>query len=272
MSAAERWDSGYLHVMFSALVGHLGVGKKAYRTAIIARCSLYQAARYRYVADASPHLRSSAYDALAGAVEAHARAYSLSSSEAADRWRDVLAVSAVAIGQVPPFPLSPECVRDVGFFADLCATMPAGLQEWPCLSGMWQALALREVFGNPWDQVGRDAVAPYVTAEAQALAASLDDSRGERGGRLERSALLVLADMLEEAGCPSYVTCPTCNGTGFTSNRPPYKCSRCTDAHLKASGVVPHPLLCHLRQGTYHPMGCWAVDLVAGYPLPYVKK
>lgn len=77
------------------------------------------------------------------------------------------------------------------------------------------------------------------------------------GTRLDPVRLLVLADAMEEAGCPAEATCPRCNGTGGVEDDGDgdgWICDR----------TVPHPLLAHLRLPGPHFRGCWAVDLILG--------
>lgn len=76
-------------------------------------------------------------------------------------------------------------------------------------------------------------------------------------GLLDPVRLLVLADALEEAGCPAQADCHWCDGTGHME---PY--SRC--GNCRSTGKVPHPLLAHLRGPGPHAHGCWAIDLLLG--------
>ena len=78
---------------------------------------------------------------------------------------------------------------------------------------------------------------------------------------LSNDRLLVLADALQDAGCPQTFRCPRCDGRGqydeIGPNTLPVTCQSCGgDGHL------PHPLLPHLRSSGPHYVGCWAVDLI----------
>lgn len=66
-------------------------------------------------------------------------------------------------------------------------------------------------------------------------------------GSLDPVRLMVLADCLEEAGCPPAVECPCCQNRS-----------------KKHAGGVPNPLLTHLRSPGPHYRGCWALDLTLG--------
>lgn len=85
-------------------------------------------------------------------------------------------------------------------------------------------------------------------------------------------ALPILADALEEAGCHGEVTCPTCKGTGsVTFWIADGVCPDCPTTvyeseggYWRGSGVVPNPILSHLRGPGPHVRGCHAIDLILG--------
>jgi predicted RNA-binding Zn-ribbon protein involved in translation (DUF1610 family) len=104
-------------------------------------------------------------------------------------------------------------------------------------------------------------------------------------GTLDPHRLAVLADALEEAGCPPKInvsrkvvvgyTCPLCGDAGFWRSGQEFdhmkKCRKrgCGTVWIPEDEHVidvpePHPLLAHLRSGGPHVRGCWAVDLVLG--------
>jgi hypothetical protein len=79
-----------------------------------------------------------------------------------------------------------------------------------------QAAIVRDIFGNPFRPI---CPGPWVTPAAVTIARDINDRR-------DFAALLLLADLLEEAGCPE------------------------------------QSVLDHCRQPGEHVMGCWVVDLV----------
>lgn len=87
-------------------------------------------------------------------------------------------------------------------------------------------------------------------------------------GTLAPDRLAVLADALEEAGCPQEVSeqCSRCDGLGWYQDMGPntftFTCQDC-DGVGRVS-PVPHPLLTHLRSPGPHVRGCWAVDCLLG--------
>lgn len=146
----------------------------------------------------------------------------------------------------------------------------------------FRAAALRDLVGDPWTIIERqhrhrdgspiwsrkrsagpghhiltihdDWLTPLVVNLAQAAFDGVT-----AGTRLDPVRLLVLADAMEEAGCPVEVPCEC----ALTMPRGPGgqtmpTCQRCPD------GFGPHPLLAHLRSPGPHFRGCWAVDLVLG--------
>lgn len=155
------------------------------------------------------------------------------------------------------------------------------------------ASLLRDIVGNPFRPVtlaacncgscvapgrqhhnGPCAVRRLRTPTARAIAQAAYDDRDEATGHLDPLRLAILADALEEAGCPQTIQCHRCDGNGqqFFSLadggivckdgvvRSGWKdCPRCD-----GSSVEPHPLLTHLRSPGPHVRGCWAVDLVLG--------
>ncbi len=136
-----------------------------------------------------------------------------------------------------------------------------------------------EVFGRVWLSAkarGRkDALAQILadewrTADVLRLAQDAYESR-------DFSSLPVLADALEEAGCPAELTCPECRGRGMVSSPPGMEALLLAEEGADASTLsgcwvvcpecreakkVPHPLLAHLRSSNPHVRGCWAVDLL----------
>jgi hypothetical protein len=152
---------------------------------------------------------------------------------------------------------------------------------------------LRDIVGNPFRPVtlaacncgscvapgrqhhnGPCAVRRLRTPTVRNLAQAAYDDRDEATGHLDPLRLAILADALEEAGCPQTIQCHRCDGNGqqFFSLadggivckdgvvRSGWKdCPRCD-----GSSVEPHPLLTHLRSPGPHVRGCWAVDLVLG--------
>lgn len=131
-----------------------------------------------------------------------------------------------------------------------------------------QADMLREVFGEFLDPPAFDR--RWATPDVVALARAAESCR-RPDGLLDPARLAVLADALEEAGCPPEegnaphrllahlrgVACPACGGCGkaLTSvrGRPAFDLARpCHRCH--GAGVRPHPL------------GCWAVRAVTAPP------
>jgi hypothetical protein len=115
--------------------------------------------------------------------------------------------------------------------------------------------------------------APWLTPTALSIARVIYTDR-------DFAALPILADALEDAGCPAEMPCGECGGAGgdvlWVDNksklRPgeavggpydrvpcPWICRACG-----GPGRVPHPLLTHLRSPGPHVRGCWALDLVLG--------
>jgi hypothetical protein len=121
----------------------------------------------------------------------------------------------------------------------------------------------------------------WLTADVLALAEAAYLERAV-DGFLDAARLGVLADALDEAGCPARRTCADCGGGGeacsFVGGR------RVPDAAWRVGspaavepagtagdgkchgcggeGRVPFPVLEHLRSPGPHARGCWAVDLV----------
>lgn len=128
-----------------------------------------------------------------------------------------------------------------------------------------QAALLRCVFGNPW----RPAVLPYQRSDGHGhvpcpwlvwnngtvprLAAAIYAER-------RFADLPILADALEEAGCPAAEVCRRCDGTGrMEKNGSDHRCGDCW-----GDGRVPSPLLAHLRGPGPHCRGCWCLDILLG--------
>ena len=90
----------------------------------------------------------------------------------------------------------------------------------------WQAYFLRDIFGDPFRPVS---LAPaWLTPAVLKLAQAAYDNRHLPSGLLDNTALAILADALEEAGCANA------------------------------------DILSHLRGPGPHVRGCWAVDVILG--------
>jgi len=111
---------------------------------------------------------------------------------------------------------------------------------------------------------------------------------GERtsDGTLDPFRLVLVADALEEAGCPTggelaikKVTagheCPVCGGRGYWRSGVHFdhqmKCSRCDarawdpgEDYVYQEKTPPHPVLANLRSPGPHYRGMWSLDLVLG--------
>ncbi|VTR96252.1 Uncharacterized protein OS=Sorangium cellulosum (strain So ce56) GN=sce5710 PE=4 SV=1 [Gemmata massiliana] len=90
-----------------------------------------------------------------------------------------------------------------------CATRQAALLVWPRLQRKleyrWQASVLRDLFGNPFRPVSFSP--DYRTSTAVALAAQMYEAR-------DFSAMPILADALQDAGCDSADMLDHCRGPG----------------------------------------------------------
>jgi hypothetical protein len=120
---------------------------------------------------------------------------------------------------------------------------------------------------------------PWFTPTVRNLAQAAYDHRDEATGHLDPYRLAILADALEEAGCPGTeqqlvqmgTVCLSCGqqtrqaDEGF---RPEARdCRVCNRIWLSGEHYlwpVLHPILAHLRSPGPHVRGCWAVDLVRG--------
>ncbi len=132
-----------------------------------------------------------------------------------------------------------------------------------------QANLLRCLFGNPFREVRCLCGAPCREIRAGYCAAARPlrtpfvrvIAHGIYRDR-DWGALPILADALEEAGCPAEVACAACGGKGegvYGLEETPWTCDRCG-----ATGRLPNPLLVHLRSDGPHARGCWCVDLILG--------
>jgi hypothetical protein len=112
-----------------------------------------------------------------------------------------------------------------------------------------QASLLREVVGNPFR--------PPIVLDDEWLTPTVLKMARSAYNHHDWDALPVLADALEDAGCP-LEWCPHCG------HRP--KLTRCEYTICVAHNVLldAHPLLHHLRGPGPHVRGCWALDLILG--------
>lgn len=124
----------------------------------------------------------------------------------------------------------------------------------------------------------------WLTPTVLSLARAAYEERQDNG-TLDPVRLAVLADALEEAGCPAeevgevefpaVLSCPDCGDGGFWRAGQEFdhmrKCRRRECGTVWVPGELvrrkvktPHPLLAHLRSPGPHVRGCWALDLVLG--------
>jgi hypothetical protein len=102
----------------------------------------------------------------------------------------------------------------------------------------------------------------------------LDLARATYQDRCPTDMMHILADPLEEVGCPLEVTCPECGGNkGYRSHRRKYlngmvmltnvyewhSCVYCG-----SKGKIVNPIIAHLRGPGPHARGCWVVDAILG--------
>ena len=130
----------------------------------------------------------------------------------------------VAYHAAKPSPDAASCVLHASLLRADSASPPgsasdAGWDEADAAESAAQAALLRDVFGNPFRPVTFEAA--WRTPAAVALASQMYESR-------DFSAMPILADALQEAGCED------------------------------------EQILQHCRGGGLHVRGCWVVDLVLG--------
>jgi hypothetical protein len=201
-----------------------------------------------------------------------------------------------------PFPRLLGDPRGAATAASWCASRDAYdaacgvLRHLP--DGRHQAGILRDIIGNPWRPValppgpaarckcwgystfgkpvpamacpscqGKGTIpgpSPVLTPTVLSLAQAAYEERQE-DGTLDPARLAVLSDALKEAG----LACQQCKGCNGERGHPLYSRDSgesymmpCRDC--EGAGVLPHPVLAHLRSPGPHVRGCWAVDLMLG--------
>jgi hypothetical protein len=129
------------------------------------------------------------------------------------------------------------------------------------LSTLQRCDLLRDVVGSPFRSWQLEIANPVDRAAVIELARAALDNKTVFRCHLDRQRLNILADALEEFGQPTSVVCPVCDGAGVIDKAPQSRtrCKRC-----KLTGVVPHPVIHHLRSYLPHCQECWAVALVLG--------
>jgi hypothetical protein len=142
-----------------------------------------------------------------------------------------------------------------------------------------KARLAREVFGNPFRPVAFDPAWRDPRTVVGLASAIYKD------GTFNAVDMSVLGDMLADQGCPQEVEevrtvvaggrCPRCGDAGFWRSGVHFdhmkKCrvGGCGMVWEPGGGErvrvkVPNPLLGHLRGGSGHVRGCWALDLILG--------
>jgi hypothetical protein len=176
-----------------------------------------------------------------------------------------------------------------------CFWHPAALADgiantYPYSPPAAQAALLRCLVGNPWRPwvvCRRDRCQPvYGSCALDSGHAGQHDARPKRfeAGWLRLrdcavprvaesiyqarrfDALPVLADALEEAGCPAEEACARCGGRGDVALGFPGEVVgwQTCPGPCRGKGRLRNPLLAHLRGPGPHARGCWALDLVLG--------
>lgn len=174
-------------------------------------------------------------------------------------------------------------------------------RRWPDGSEALQADLLRCIVGNPFRPVTlppcrcpgcgwlsqlyvcpnckRVGAHQWLTQTVLGIAQRIYDER-------DWASLPILADALEDAGCPAEVKCPECDGAGVVTVYPDYDslawdmgiekeerhCATCGTPdpqgrrmhHRDGTGRIPNPILAHLRGPGPHARGCHVVDAVLG--------
>lgn len=135
-----------------------------------------------------------------------------------------------------------------------------------------KAALLRDIVGNPFRPVTpfwrtRTPGGPtlligekaYITPQVLTLAEAAYSERLP-DGTLDPLRLAILSDALEEAGLAGE-KCSQCDGTVMQEGDRGgvIACRKCD-----MEGIIPHPLVAHLRSPGPHWRGCWALDLVLG--------
>ncbi len=132
--------------------------------------------------------------------------------------------------------------------------------------------------GPPWPDVQKGKPPVWLTPEVLSLAqATYEERLGD--GTLDPARLAVLSDALEESGADGE-KCEECNGKGGSWFCPGCRgewrgdvgpdCFVCGAPYLtrktcnacRGDGIVPNPLLAHLRSPGKHWRGMWSLDLL----------
>lgn len=187
---------------------------------------------------------------------------------------------AILSGELRVSPLAPyPSLRKLRLFAEACerqcpcnaappgysphawASLPEAVAGCPC-TRTWRAALLRCLIGKPFRPVPslanyHEFTVEWRKREITAIARTIYDER--RFGDLP-----ILADALEEAGCPPDEKCPACYGSGRTIWQADTPRPDTPHALCGGTGRLPNPLLAHLRGPGPHARGCWALDLVLG--------
>lgn len=146
------------------------------------------------------------------------------------------------------------------------------------------AAPLRDIVGNPfrraeplyrlaklddsgWSGLKKVPAVPWLTRDVLSLAQAAYAERLE-DGTLDPVRLAILADAVEEAGCPPEVVTES---TEEYCDAFMYGCEEfdamdaCTHKRTRTVTVkTPHPLLEHLRSPGPHVRGCWVIDTILG--------
>jgi len=134
-----------------------------------------------------------------------------------------------------------------------------------------QAALLRDIVGDPSRPVAA-VPSPWRTPQVLSLAQAAYEERPGEDGALDPFRLALLADALEEAGCPPFVPCDECKGSGSVNlGLADAICGKCYDyfcddtgGYWRGKGLTENPILAHLRSPGPHVRGMWSLDLILG--------
>jgi len=132
---------------------------------------------------------------------------------------------------------------------------------------------LRDMFGNPWQPIGRPGKEMFAIDPVQGRYPLLledkwlaweDNTIPKIVQKMlsddDYQAMPILGDAFEEAGCPTLIPCRYCAKTfgGPFQGTQPRSCLACHDTMR-----IMHPILAHCRLDKIHCQECWLLQLIS---------